>query len=153
MLHGINLTQKSLPQSVMTEKLLCNYLILPRFNRTRWDLRKPGGPSQDIAGHAAEINSIDFNPFDEYLFITGSSDKTIGFWDLRNTSKSLHVFEGHTDDVLKVEWEPNNSTVFASCSNDRRIRVWDISKIGQEQKGEDAADGPPELLVMIFLNI
>ena len=91
--------------------------------------------------------SIDFNPYDEYLFVTGSVDKTVGFWDLRNTSKSLHIFEGHTDDVIKVEWEPNNSTVFASSSSDRRIRVWDISKIGMEQKSEDAQDGPPELLV------
>lgn len=116
-------------------------------------MRKPGTPSQDISGHAAEINSIDFNSFDEYLFITGSSDRTVGFWDLRNTSKSLHVFEGHTDDVLKVEWEPNNSTVFASCSTDRRLRIWDISKIGQEQKAEDAVDGPPELLVKISVEL
>lgn len=112
-------------------------------------MRKPGGPTHDILGHAAEINTIDFNTFDEYLFLTGSADKTIGFWDLRNTSKSLHIFEGHTDDIIKVEWEPNNSTVFASSSSDRRIRVWDISKIGQEQKAEDAVDGPPELLVIL----
>ena len=110
-------------------------------------MRKPGGPTHDILGHAAEVMSIDFNPYDEYLFVTGSVDKTVGFWDLRNTSKSLHIFEGHTDDVIKVEWEPSNSTVFASSSSDRRIRVWDISKIGMEQKSEDAQDGPPELLV------
>ena len=37
--------------------------------------------------------------------------------------------------------------MFASCSADRRIIVWDLSKIGEEQKAEDAVDGPPELLV------
>ncbi len=58
------------------------------------------------------------------------------------------MFEGHTSDVMKVEWEPNDTTLFASCSSDRRVKVWDISKIGQEQKAEDAIDGPPELLVI-----
>jgi len=38
--------------------------------------------------------------------------------------------------------------VFASCSADRRIIVWDLSKIGEEQKAEDAQDGPPEMLVL-----
>jgi WD40 repeat protein len=55
--------------------------------------------------------------------------------------------------VIKVEWEPNNSSVFASSSADRRIRVWDISKIGQEIKAEDAVDGPPELLVLVYMLI
>ena len=34
----------------------------------------------------SKINSVDFNPFNEYLFLTGSSDKNIGLWDLRNIS-------------------------------------------------------------------
>jgi len=89
---------------------------------------------------------VDFNPADEYMFISGSSDKTVALWDLRNTSKSLHLFEGHNEDVWKVEWAPTNNTIFASCSSDRRIRIWDMSKIGAEVKNEDAVDGPPELL-------
>ena len=43
----------------------------------------------DIEGHDEEINSINFNPFNEYLFLTGSSDSTIGLWDMRNLSKKL----------------------------------------------------------------
>ncbi len=89
-------------------------------------------PASIIHGHLEEINSIHFNPFNEYLFLTGSSDKTIGLWDLRNTSKRLHTFEGHTSDVFKVEWSPHNECLFASCSNDRRSIVWDLSKIGDE---------------------
>jgi len=116
----------------------------------RWDLRKPTVPCHDILGHESEINSIDFNPFDEYLFVTGSSDKTCAFWDLRNTSKSLHKFEGHTDEVLKVEWEPSNLPIFASCSKDRKVRVWDISKIGQQVKAENPMEGAPELMVIIL---
>lgn len=117
------------------------------MNINRWDLRKPGTPCHDIAAHLADINTIDFNPFNEYLFVTGSSDTTCAFWDIRNTSKSLHKFEGHTDDVIKVEWQPHNSGIFASCSNDRKLRVWDISKIGQQVKGDEPVEGAPELIV------
>eukprot|EP00331_Platyophrya_macrostoma_P010464 CAMPEP_0176415760 /NCGR_PEP_ID=MMETSP0127-20121128/5983_1 /TAXON_ID=938130 /ORGANISM="Platyophrya macrostoma, Strain WH" /LENGTH=400 /DNA_ID=CAMNT_0017795787 /DNA_START=6 /DNA_END=1208 /DNA_ORIENTATION=- len=100
----------------------------------------------DINAHTDEIYSIDFNKNDEYLFITGGADKIICLWDLRNPSKSLHVFENHKEEVIKCEWSPNHSYMFASCSSDRRINVWDMTKIGQDQKGEDALDGPPELL-------
>lgn len=56
----------------------------------------------DVVGHDDEINSIDFNPFNEYLFLTGSSDSTVGLWDLRNVSKKLHTFNHHKGEVLKV---------------------------------------------------
>ncbi len=112
-------------------------------------MRKPQKPCHDIQAHAGEINSIDFNPSDEYLFVTGSSDHTCALWDLRNTSKSLHRFEGHTDEVMKVEWEPNHASLFASSGNDRRIRVWDINKIGQQVKSDIPLEGAPELMVII----
>ena len=35
----------------------------------------------------------------------------------------------------------------ASAGADRRVILWDTARIGQEQSEEDAADGPPELLV------
>ena len=53
--------------------------------------------------------------------------------------------------VIKVEWSAFNIGIFASCSMDRRLIVWDLSKIGEEQKAEDAQDGPPEMLVFIYL--
>ena len=65
--------------------------------------------------------------------------KTIALWDLRNTSRKLHSFESHTDDVIRAEWSQFNVSVFASCSADRRLIVWDLSKIGEEQKAEDAS--------------
>lgn len=123
------------------------YLIL--FNS--WDIRKPGAPVHDIEGHSGDINSLDFNPFNEYLFLTGSQDSTAALWDLRNTSKPLHKFEGHAGEVLKVEWEPNNSSIFSTCSTDRRLRVWDISKLGEQNINSNQAEGAPELIVSGFL--
>ena len=104
-----------------------------------------------IPGHCKEINSIDFSPFNEFLFLTGSADKSVKLWDLRHVTKSLHSFEGHTDQVLRVEWSPFSQAHLASCSIDRRVIVWDITKIGSEINASDSQDGPAELLV-IFQN-
>jgi len=112
-----------------------------------WDIReKTTGPIFHLIGHQSEIFSLDFNPFNEYLFLTGSADKSIGLWDLRNLSKKLYSFETHLDNVVKVEWSPFAEPIFASASEDKRVNIWDLSKIGDETKVESNSDGPPELL-------
>jgi len=112
-----------------------------------WDTRaKENKASQTWQAHKGEVHCLSFNPFSEYLLITGSADKTVGLWDLRNTKKKLHSFESHVDQVYHVSWSPFSETIMASCGGDRRLNIWDLSKIGEEQEPEDAEDGPPELL-------
>eukprot|EP00937_MAST-01D_sp_MAST-1D-sp2_P000179 g179.t1 len=131
-----------------------------------WDARQPAGagagssasaaagggggdgrPKHTVdKAHAAEINCIAFSPFNEYLFATGSADKTVALWDMRNLSHQLHSFCGHREEVFQVQWNPCNETMLASCSEDRRTMVWDLSRIGEAQTAEDAEDGPAELL-------
>lgn len=66
----------------------------------RWDLKqKSDSPAFSIVGHKSEIFSLDFNPFNEFLFLTGASDNNVGLWDLRNLKESLFTFEGHKDAV------------------------------------------------------
>lgn len=113
-----------------------------------WDLRKPQAAAQDkeVEAHAAEVNCLAFNPFNEYVVATGSADKTVALWDLRNLTSKLHLFERHDEEVFQVGWSPHNETILASSGADRRLMVWDLSRIGEEQTPEDAEDGPPELL-------
>eukprot|EP00658_Telonema_sp_P-2_P041939 TRINITY_DN3004_c0_g2_i14.p1 TRINITY_DN3004_c0_g2~~TRINITY_DN3004_c0_g2_i14.p1 ORF type:complete len:380 (+),score=118.76 TRINITY_DN3004_c0_g2_i14:91-1230(+) len=111
-----------------------------------WDHRKGNEAVHCIAAHSAEINSISFNPNNEYTLLTGSADKLISLWDMRNMSKALHEFHSHSQEVVQVEWSRHNESVFASCGADRRTHIWDLSKVGEEQAPEDAEDGPPELL-------
>lgn len=114
-----------------------------------WDTRsKDGGqPTHTINdAHKREINCMDFNPFSEFLLLTGSADNTVALWDLRNLKMKLHSFETHVDEVFNVSWSPFSETVMASCAADRRLNIWDLSKIGEEQEPDDAEDGPPELL-------
>jgi histone-binding protein RBBP4 len=66
-----------------------------------WDTRKENKmPAFEIDAHKAEIFCIDFNPLNEFLFATGSSDKTACIWDLKNLSQPLATLSFHQDDVI-----------------------------------------------------
>lgn len=114
-----------------------------------WDIRKDNATESAhriLNAHDADINSIAFNPVNEFLLATGSSDKTVALWDMRNLKCRIQTLQGHNDQVYNVEWAPFNESILASCSSDRRVAIWDLSRIGMEQTPEDAEDGPPELL-------
>jgi histone-binding protein RBBP4 len=110
---------------------------------TRHDARSP---IYQVDAHTADVNSLSFNPYGEFLIATGSSDKTVALWDLRNLKQQLHSFASHTDEVIHVRWSPHHETVLASASADHRVMIWDLSRIGEQQSPQDAEDGPPELL-------
>jgi len=113
-----------------------------------WDLRSPAPtkPVQSVVAHQGEVNCLAFNPFNEWVVATGSTDKTVKLFDLRKIDKSLHTFDCHKEEVFQVGWSPKNETILASCCLGRRLMVWDLSRIDQEQTPEDAEDGPPELM-------
>ncbi|KAJ3693146.1 hypothetical protein LUZ60_012241 [Juncus effusus] len=110
-----------------------------------WDLRSDK-PQHSIVAHKNEVNSLSFNPFNEWILATASKDTLVNLFDMRKLNTSLHTFASHTDEVFQVEWSPHHETILASSSADKRINIWDLSRIGDEQAEEDAEDGPPELL-------
>ncbi len=119
-----------------------------------WDVRSAdstkGVPAVKVANaHADDVMSLAFNPFQEFLLITGGKDKLVKLWDSRTTRAPQHVFEGHDNAVGSVAFAPFDEAVLASAGDDRRVFIWDCGRIGEEQSDEDKADGPPELLVSI----
>jgi histone-binding protein RBBP4 len=55
-----------------------------------WDVREnnPLKPVHCVEkAHNADINSIAFNPVNEFLLATGSADKTVALWDMRNLKR------------------------------------------------------------------
>lgn len=46
-----------------------------------------------------ELFTIDFSPFSEHTFLTGSKDASIILWDLRKPDFRLHAFENHSEAV------------------------------------------------------
>ena len=113
-----------------------------------WDTRRDASKAllHEVKSHLAEVNCLDFNPYNEWIVATGSADKTVSLFDLRNISTRLHTFDCHTEEVFQVGWSPKHETILASCGADRRLMIWDLSRIGDEQTPDDAEDGPPELL-------
>jgi histone-binding protein RBBP4 len=77
-----------------------------------WDYRaSPSRPCIKTKGHRHGINTLAFNPYQEYLLATGSADHTAALWDLRNMTSKLHSFESHIDEVFSVQWAPFNESV------------------------------------------
>ncbi|URE23735.1 Histone-binding protein RBBP4 or subunit C of CAF1 complex [Musa troglodytarum] len=63
-----------------------------------WDLRSSASkkPQQMVTAHQDEVNSLSFNPFNEWILATASADTTIKLFDLRKLTTSLHTFSSHT---------------------------------------------------------
>jgi histone-binding protein RBBP4 len=110
-----------------------------------WDVRT-NQSQQAVKAHEKEINYLSFNPYNEWVLATASSDETVALFDMRKLTAPLHVLSGHSGEVFQVEWDPNHETVLASSADDRRLIVWDIIRVGDEQLELDPEDGPPELL-------
>ncbi|GLT86079.1 hypothetical protein SLE2022_042420 [Rubroshorea leprosula] len=112
-----------------------------------WDMRTNQTENR-VKAHEREINYLSFNPYNEWVLATASSDSTVALFDTRKLTAPLHVLSSHTGEVFQVEWDPNHETVLASSGDDRRLMVWDLNRIGEEQLEIelDAEDGPPELL-------
>ncbi len=57
-----------------------------------WDVREksPDKPVHLVKdAHKGDINSIAFNPVNEYVIATGSADKTVALWDMRNLKECV----------------------------------------------------------------
>lgn len=113
-----------------------------------WDTRKSDytAPAQKVVASEKEVNCVQFSPFSEFILATGGADQLVKLWDTRNLKSELHSFDNHKDEVFNLNWSPHEETVLASSGADRRLCLWDLNKIGDEQNGDDAKDGPPELL-------
>jgi len=75
---------------------------------------------------------LDFSPFNEFLFASGSADENVSVWDLRNLTRALSTLPGSKNSVIKVQWSPFISSVLASCGYGRNVDIWDLAKDKKE---------------------
>ncbi|EEA06094.1 uncharacterized protein CMU_018510 [Cryptosporidium muris RN66] len=83
--------------------------------------------------HNGDINTLSWNPGNEYLLLSGSDDCDIKLWDTR-TNNTLETFKWHKQPILSVDWLEIDSDVFLAASLDNSISFWDI---GIEQPAVD----------------
>lgn len=117
-----------------------------------WDLRK-NAPQETIKAHKGDAYTLDINPINSQLVISGGEDHNIRIWDRRMLSKRLYTFEGHKDTIMRVEWSPHDFNIFCSGALDHKVMVWDILRVGCEVPKDDTNSGPTELLVINGVNL
>lgn len=100
-----------------------------RFRNSSNGTRKP---LFEIIAHTNEVYTLDFSPFSEFLFLSGSSDENASVWDMRNLTRSIDNFKCN-DSVVKVQWNPYSVNLFATCSYDRKVNVWDLSAAKKDE--------------------
>ncbi|ORZ00666.1 histone-binding protein RBBP7-like protein [Syncephalastrum racemosum] len=94
--------------------------------------------------HQTSVNGVAFNPFNEHLLATCSSDKTSVIWDLRNMGTKVHTLGGHQDEVYQIAWSPFHESVLATGATDKHVHVYDLARMADPPA--DPASDPPELL-------
>uniref|UniRef100_A0AAZ3R5C7 Katanin p80 WD40 repeat-containing subunit B1 n=1 Tax=Oncorhynchus tshawytscha TaxID=74940 RepID=A0AAZ3R5C7_ONCTS len=77
-----------------------------------------------LMGHKANICSLDFHPFGEYL-ASGSMDTNIKLWDVRRKG-CVFRYKGHTQAVRCLAFSPDGKWL-ASASDDSTIKLWDLT--------------------------
>jgi len=75
--------------------------------------------------HHMSINAIQWSPFHEDLYLTGSSDSSVKIWD-RNRTEPIFGFElcGAVADIC---WAPYSGTTFGAVTEEGKVFIFDLS--------------------------
>ncbi|XP_076592054.1 katanin p80 WD40 repeat-containing subunit B1 isoform X2 [Chaetodon auriga] len=74
-------------------------------------------------GHKANITSLGFHPFGDFL-ASSSMDTNIKLWDVRRKGYVFR-YTGHTQAVRSVAFSPDGKWL-ASASDDGTVKLWDL---------------------------
>jgi len=76
----------------------------------------------------SDILSIDFNKYNEFQVVSGSTDGVVRHWDIRSNSplgEPLREYFGHSLAVKRVKCNPFHERFISSASYDLSVIVWD----------------------------
>ena len=85
-----------------------------------WDVQT-GEHIRTFAGHAADVNAVDFSPGGTVI-VTGSSDQTVRLWNT-STGELLQTLIGHTASVNDVTFSPDGMYL-STAASDSTARLW-----------------------------
>jgi WD40 repeat protein len=99
-----------------------------------YQLRSAGAEQQQLVGHHAKINSVDFSP-DGNRIVTCSNDGTAIIWKLmpRGNAEILRVLAGHKGFVVGANYSPDGKHI-VTCSYDRTAIIWNAETGALEKR-------------------
>ena len=102
-------------------------------------------PQHRCHGHTADGYGISWNPNDQGILLSASTDGSICIWDIQNPSIDLDAMQthkAHTAGVEDVDWCRFHKNVFGSVGDDSHLMIWDSrNKSSSPIKKVKAHDG------------
>lgn len=89
---------------------------------TLWDTAF-GTQIRDLAGHSADIPSMDFSPNGEVL-ASGDVQGTVKLWDVASGKEILTLTTGSSD-ILRIAFSPDG-TLLAVAARDGPVQIWAV---------------------------
>lgn len=81
----------------------------------------------NYAGHDGPVYRIKFSPKWPKVFLSCSSDWTIGLNHIRSKAPLVKMqATGESSAINDICWCPGNSTIFASVTADAKLQIWDL---------------------------
>jgi len=102
------------------------------------DTGKKSADTPTLSGHTGQIVDFAFNPFNEFILASGSTDCTVKIWSIpeggltETITESTVTLEGHLKKINNILWHPTANNVLLSTGSDQRVQLWDVEK-GKEQ--------------------
>uniref|UniRef100_A0A3Q4I739 Katanin p80 (WD repeat containing) subunit B 1 n=1 Tax=Neolamprologus brichardi TaxID=32507 RepID=A0A3Q4I739_NEOBR len=84
-----------------------------------------GAVLRTLMGHKANITSLGFHPFGDFL-ASSSMDTNIKLWDVRRKGYVFR-YKGHTQAVRSLAFSPDGKWL-ASASDDCTVKLWDLAQ-------------------------
>lgn len=80
--------------------------------------------------HDGEVNSIEWHPESEELFVSGGNDGKLIYW-MANEDKIYEVPDAHQGPIWDMAWHPMGNSL-ATAGNDSYLQLWARAKPGEE---------------------
>mmetsp|Transcript_10789 Transcript_10789/g.40337 ORF Transcript_10789/g.40337 Transcript_10789/m.40337 type:complete len:681 (-) Transcript_10789:75-2117(-) len=77
-------------------------------------------------GHHMSVYSVEWNKFNDDLFLSASADWTVKLWQDKKSDPLMTFDLGSS--VGEAAWAPYSASVFAAVTDDGRVHVYDLSK-------------------------
>jgi WD40 repeat protein len=78
--------------------------------------------------HHGPVLSISCSPFNNRIFLTGSTDGQIRMYDVQDKKQIVTFEPSFGEYIMSIEWSPVRPAVFAAVTNSGSLYIYDLVK-------------------------